>query len=85
MNLKPELLQVMADLGVTEPELETLRSRMMSAVTGLTAQLNALNSQIETLSAQRDALKEELSKANITVDKLIDTSSASADQPVING
>lgn len=71
MNLKPELLSALTNLGVTETELELLRTRMLSAVTGLEAQLNALGSQISTLSAQRDAVSAELQQANITVGKLI--------------
>lgn len=71
MNLNPELMQTMVNLGVTEPELELLRSRMLSAVTGLQAQLNALDAQIATLTAQREAFYVELQQANITVGKLI--------------
>lgn len=74
MNLKPELLTALVTLGVTEPELELLRGRMLSAVTGLQAQLNALDMQIATLQAQRTAVVAELTQANVTVGKLIDMS-----------
>lgn len=72
MNLKPELLSAMSSLGVTEPELDLLRARMLGAVTGLQAQLTALDAQIATLQAQRDAVAQELSQANVTVGKLIE-------------
>lgn len=73
MNLKPELLTVMESLGITEPELETLKSRMMFSVTSLDAQVNALNAQIATLTAQRDAAQQELSAALVTASKLADS------------
>lgn len=73
MNLKSELLSTLNQLGITETELETLRSRMLSAVTALEAQVNALNSQIATLTFQRDAALAELQQANITVNKLIES------------
>lgn len=72
MNLRPELLSTMAQLGVTEAELDLLRGRMLSAVTSLQAQLNALDAQIATLNAQRDVLVGELSQANVTISKLVD-------------
>jgi D-serine dehydratase len=72
MNLKPQLLDTMTTLGVTEPELDLLRSRMLGAVTGLQAQLSALDMQIATLQAQRDAVAAELGRASVTVGKLID-------------
>lgn len=71
MNLKPALLQTMSDLGITEAELETLKDRLMFSVTGLQAQLNALEAQITTLSAQRDMVNQELSAALVTVSKLV--------------
>lgn len=73
MNLKPELLQAMVSLGVTGPELELLSSRMLSAVTSLQAQLNALDTQLATIQSQRDAASQELAQAQITVSKLIET------------
>lgn len=72
MNLKPELLAVLQALGVTEVELELLRGRMLGAVTGLQAQLNALDMQITTLQSQRDAVLVELAQANSTVGKLVE-------------
>jgi hypothetical protein len=72
MNLKAQLLDTMSALGVTEPELDVLRSRMLSAVTGLQAQLAALDMQIATLQAQRDAVAVELGQANLTVGKLVE-------------
>jgi chaperonin cofactor prefoldin len=73
MNLKPQLQNVMTELGVTEAELELLRGRMLSAVTSLEAHLNALQAQIATLSVQRDAIEEELTAARVTVSKLVST------------
>lgn len=71
MNLKPELLAVLSELGVTAPELEPLKERMMSAVTSLQAYMTALDAQIDTLTAQRDAAAESLVQANVTVNKLL--------------
>lgn len=70
MNLKPELLTTMDALGVTADELAVLQARMLSAVTGLQAQLSALNSQIGQLTAQRAAVETELQAALVTVGKL---------------
>ena len=61
----------MSALGVTERELELLRSRMLGAVTGLQAQITALDTQIATLQAQRDAAAHELAAAQVTVGKLV--------------
>jgi hypothetical protein len=72
MNLKPALLAVMTELGVTGPELETLRARLMFSVTSLEAQVNALGAQIATLTAQRDAARQELEAALVTASKLVD-------------
>jgi homogentisate 1,2-dioxygenase len=71
MNLKPELLAVMTQLGVTEPELAVLASRMTFAVSSLEAQLNALNSQINQLTQQRDAVLAELQEGQLTMNKLV--------------
>ena len=72
MNLKRQLLTILTNLGVTEPELETLKARMMFSVTSLEAQVDALNAQIATLAAQREAAQQELSVALLTASKLID-------------
>ena len=72
MELKPELLQTMTNLGVTDTELEILRGRMLSVVSSLEAQLNALNAQINTLAAQRDDVQSELNQAKQTVRKLVE-------------
>ena len=72
MELKPELLSALAKLGITEVELETLKARMMFSVTSLEAQVNALDAQIATLTAQRDAAQQELSAALVTAAKLAD-------------
>jgi homogentisate 1,2-dioxygenase len=71
MNLKPELLAVMTQLGVTEPELAVLASRMTFAVSSLDAQLNALNAQIDQLTQQRDAVLAELQAGQVTMNKLV--------------
>lgn len=71
MNLNPTLLATLTSLGLSEAEVSLLESRMMSAVTSLEAQLNALNAQISTLSVQRDAIAEELAVAQVTVAKLL--------------
>lgn len=75
MNLKPELLQAMTNLGVSGPELDTLKSRMMFSVNSLEAQVNALNAQISQLTAQRDAAQQELSDALLTASKLVEPAS----------
>ena len=72
MNLKLELLSAMNFLGVTAEELETLKWRMMFSVTSLEAQVNALDAQIATLTAQRDAARQELAAALVTASKLVD-------------
>ena len=72
MNLKPELLATMFALGVTETELDTLKARMLFSVTSLQAQVNALDAQIATLTAQRDAVRQELAAALVTASKLVD-------------
>jgi uncharacterized small protein (DUF1192 family) len=72
MNLKPKLLTILTNLGVTEPEFETPKARMMFSVTSLEAQVDALNAQIATLAAQREAAQQELSVALLTASKLID-------------
>ena len=71
MNLHPDVLATLVARGLTQAEIELLASRMLSAVTGLQAQLNALDMQIATLQSQRDAVQAELGQANITVGKLI--------------
>ena len=71
MNLKPELLQTMNDLGVTEAELETLRGRMLFSVTSLEAQITAITAQITTLQSQQTDLVNELAAANVTLGKLV--------------
>ena len=72
MNLKPELLATLTGLGVTGAELDTLKARMMFTVTSLQAQVNALDAQIATLTAQRDAVRQELAAALVTASKLVD-------------
>lgn len=75
MNLKPELLAALAKLGVSPEETAMLGEKMLSAVTSREAQLNALDAQIRTLSAQRDVVAAELETANATVGKLLDRTS----------
>lgn len=72
MNLKPELLTTLINLGVDKEELVLLGDKMLSAVTNLQANLAALNSQIESLNAQREAVLVELNKGLSTVSKLGD-------------
>ena len=72
MNLKPELLTTLTSLGITGTELDTLKARMMFTVTSLEAQVNALDAQIATLTAQRDVARQELAVALITASKLVD-------------
>lgn len=76
MNLKPELLSTLQSLGVTDEELVMLQGRMLSTVTGLSASIAALTSQIDVLTAQRTELMQQLTAAQVTVQKL-----ASADPP----
>ena len=72
MNLKLELLSAMNFLGVTAEELETLKWRMMFSVTSLEAQVNALDAQIATLTAQGDAARQEFEAALVTASKFVD-------------
>ena len=60
MNLKPELLATLTNLGITEAEVPILYDRMMSLVTSLEANINALSAQIDTLSTQRAELEIQL-------------------------
>lgn len=62
----------MTTLGVTVAELETLKARMMSSVTSLEDQVMALDAQIATLTAQRDAARQELAAARVKASKLVD-------------
>ena len=72
MNLKPQLLTTLTNLGITEAELPILSDRMLSLVSSLEAQIDALNAQIATLTAQRDAVRKELVAALVTASKLVD-------------
>lgn len=74
MNLKPELLTTLTSLGITEAELPVLFDRMMSLVTGLEAQINALDAQIATLSAQKVESVTKLAASKVIAVKLIDSS-----------
>lgn len=71
MNLKPELLQTMLNLGVNQEELAMLMDKMMSAVVSRQAAITALDAQIATLTSQREAVFAELQQANVTVGKLV--------------
>ena len=62
----------MTTLGVTVAELETLKARMMFSVTSIEVQVNALDAQIATLTAQRDTARQELAAARVTASKLVD-------------
>ena len=73
MNLKPQLLTTLTNLGITEAELPILSDRMLSLVSSLEAQIDALNAQIATLTAQRDAVRKELVAALVTASKLVDS------------
>jgi hypothetical protein len=85
MNLKPELLAVMTQLGVTEPELIVLAGRMTFAVSSLEAQLNAINAQITQLTQQRDALMVELTNGQVTMSKLVDPVAPAEPEPQAPG
>lgn len=73
MELKPELLQTMLNLGVDPSEIGMLMEKMLSAVTSRQAELTAIDAQISTLNSRRDTLIAELAEADITVAKLIVT------------
>ena len=62
----------MTTLGVTVAELDTLKARMMFSVTSLEAQVMALDTQIATLTAQRDAARQKLAAARVKASKLVD-------------
>lgn len=72
MNLKPELLATLTNLGITEAELPVLFDRMMSLVTSLEAQINALSAQIDTLSAQKVELQAQLAASQVIAAKLLE-------------
>ena len=71
MNLKPELLTTLTSLGITEAELPVLYDRMMSLVTNLQANINALSAQIDTLSTQRAELEIQLAASQDIAAKLL--------------
>jgi hypothetical protein len=72
MNLKPELLTTLTNLGITEAEIPVLFDRMMSLVTSLQASINALSAQIDTLSAQKVELEAQLAAGQGIAAKLLD-------------
>ena len=71
MNLKPELLTALTNLGITEQELPILYDRMMSLVTSLQANINALSAQIDTLSTQKTELETQLVASQAIAAKLL--------------
>jgi len=73
MNLKPELLTTLTTLGITEAELPVLYDRMMSLVTSLQANINALTAQIDTLSAQKVELETQLAAGQAIAAKLLES------------
>jgi hypothetical protein len=73
MNLKPELLITLTNLGITEAELPVLYDRMMSLVTNLQANINALTAQIDTLSAQKVELETQLAAGQAIAAKLLES------------
>jgi hypothetical protein len=72
MQLKTELLTTLTNLGITEAELPVLYDRMMSLVTNLQASINALTSQIDTLSTQKAELETQLVASQAIAAKLLD-------------
>jgi hypothetical protein len=73
MNLKPELLATLTTLGITEAELPILFDRMMSLVTSLEAQINALTAQTDTLLAQKAELQTQLVASQVIAAKLLES------------
>lgn len=74
MNLKPELLTTLTSLGITEAELPVLYDRMMSLVTNTNATIMALDTQIHTLTTQRNEAVARLAEAEAIAAKLLDPS-----------
>jgi hypothetical protein len=73
MNLKPELLTTLINLGITEAELPVLYDRMMSLITDLQAQVTALSSQIESLETQKAEVEQKLIDGQVIAYKLLDS------------
>lgn len=71
MNLKPELLATLTNLGITEAEIPVLFDRMMSLVTSLEATIVALNTQIDSLTAQRAEAEIKLAAGRTIAAKLL--------------
>jgi hypothetical protein len=71
MNLKPELLTTLTNLGITEEELPVLYDRMMSLVTSLQASINAVSAQIDTLTTQKAELEVQLAASQTIAAKLL--------------
>lgn len=71
MELKPELTATLVSLGLTPEEIETFKIKLAETTGAIDGRLASLNSQITTLSAQRDDAQIELDQAMVTVNKLI--------------
>lgn len=71
MNLHLDILAALTAHGITPEELADLQARMLGTVTGLQAEIAALDMQISTLTAQRDELNTRLASGIATVNKLI--------------
>jgi len=72
MNLKPELLTTLTNLGITKEELPILYDRMLSLVSSLQAQINSLDAQIATLTSQKAEAEGKLKAGQIIAMKLLD-------------
>lgn len=83
MNLKPELLDTLTKLGITEAELPILYDRMLSLVSSLQAQINSLDAQIVTLSAQKVEAEQKLKAGQVIAAKLLDPEPEPAPTPEV--
>jgi peptidoglycan hydrolase CwlO-like protein len=82
-KIKEPLKARLNELGVTtDIELNILRERVLSTVSARQAQLNALNSQIDTLTRERDELVAEITSANITINKLLEVDTDPVEEPI---
>lgn len=74
MQLKQELIDTMTLLGISESELEYLKTKMLSTVIDLEASLTAIEAQISTLNTQKEEIQSKLAETSGMIAKLIITS-----------
>jgi hypothetical protein len=72
MIINSQLKTTLANLGLSEEEIENLRVKMMYTVTDIQARKTALEAQISTLQSQLLEVDAELQESLVTVNKLVE-------------